>query len=64
MTNTITMLIKTTLIICPSVSTSHSLAVMSSYEWMILDLDPLYWASFYEEARDEVDKLHTHKMVD
>ena len=54
---TITILLKTTFISCPSVSTSHSLAVM------ILDLDPFYWAVFMEEARVEVDRLLEQKMV-
>ena len=54
---TITMLLKTTLISCPSVITSHSLAVM------ILDLDPFYWAGFMEEARVEVDRLLEQKMA-
>ena len=50
------MLLKATLISFPSVSTSHSLAVISSIVWMILDWDTYYWADFLEEARVEVDK--------
>ena len=53
---TITMLLTATLISYPSVSPSHSLAVISSIVWMILDWDTYYWADFLEEARVEVDK--------
>ena len=41
----------------PPASSSHSFAaVMSSYEWIILDLDTLYWAGYYED-RDVVDEV-------
>jgi len=47
---TITMLLKTTLITCTSVSTSHNCGI-------------ILWVDFLEEARVEVDKLQEYRMV-